>query len=121
MAPVNIGTRRELFVDRFLIDSMSNTHLRLARPERREVVFEANAPWEDDPAPDFSSGWQSSEIYLAYISWLEIPHYVDKHNMQNWTFNIKTRDSAGTPNESSSSAYETIDFTDFNNAYGYSY
>ncbi len=44
--PVDIGTR-EMFVDRSLIASMKNTRLALAHPERREVVMEANAPWED--------------------------------------------------------------------------
>ena len=47
MMPIRIGTRRELFVDGFLIDSMRNAQLQLAHPERHEVAFEADAPWED--------------------------------------------------------------------------
>ena len=38
MAPIDVGQRREPLVDRFLIESMSNTSLRLSRPERREVL-----------------------------------------------------------------------------------
>ncbi len=35
MAPIDIGNGRESLVDDFLIDSMRNSRLRLARPERR--------------------------------------------------------------------------------------
>ena len=66
MAPINIGTRRELFVDRLLIDSMSNTHLRLAHPERREVVLEADAPWEDSAFFPCSVIEQDERILLYY-------------------------------------------------------
>ncbi len=66
MAPIDIGTRRELFVDRFLIDSMSNTHLRLARPERREVALEADAPWEDGAFFPYSLIEQDGRVLLYY-------------------------------------------------------
>ncbi len=45
--PIEIGGRRELFVDNFLIDSMQNARLQLSHPERREVALEGDAPWED--------------------------------------------------------------------------
>jgi len=47
---VRIGERRELFVDEFLIAEMRGTRLALSKPERREVVFTADAPWEDNVA-----------------------------------------------------------------------
>jgi hypothetical protein len=44
---VDIGSRRELFVDRFLIDRMSGTaSLRLHRPVDRGPVLQFDAPWE---------------------------------------------------------------------------
>lgn len=43
---VEIGTRTELMVDRWLIDSQHNLSLVLNRPQRREVVLEMNQPWE---------------------------------------------------------------------------
>ena len=43
---VEIGTRRELFVDDFLIDRRDGLELRLQAPLPREVVLEHDAPWE---------------------------------------------------------------------------
>ena len=43
---VDIGSRRELFVDRYLIDELRGARLELNRPERREIVFRTDAPWE---------------------------------------------------------------------------
>lgn len=46
-ATVDIGSRRELFVDRFLIDRMTGTaQLRLHRPVDRGPVLRFDAPWE---------------------------------------------------------------------------
>jgi hypothetical protein len=42
----NIGSQLELFVDDWLIETMSNTSLRMHPPVRKEVVFNFNAPWE---------------------------------------------------------------------------
>lgn len=44
---IPIGTRRELFVDRFLVDTISGAaELKLQLPEPQEVVLETDAPWE---------------------------------------------------------------------------
>ncbi|MBM4003795.1 MAG: hypothetical protein FJ295_10980 [Planctomycetes bacterium] len=64
--PVDIGARRELFVDRFLIDFMTNARLELAHPERREVVFEANAAWESGTFFVYSVVQEGSKIRLYY-------------------------------------------------------
>ena len=43
---IEIGSRRELFVDDFLIDRRDGLELRLQAPVPREVVLEHDAPWE---------------------------------------------------------------------------
>lgn len=44
---VEIGSRRELFVDDFLIDTLrGDAELKLHHPVPREVVFRADRPWE---------------------------------------------------------------------------
>ena len=43
---IEIGTRRELFVDEFLIERRDGLELRLQSPVPREVVLEHDAPWE---------------------------------------------------------------------------
>lgn len=46
-APVEVGARRELFVDRALVAAVDGgAGLRLQRPEPREVVLVTDAPWE---------------------------------------------------------------------------
>ena len=45
-AAIDIGWRRELFVDDFLIDSLRGAQLRLQHPTPREVVITYNAPNE---------------------------------------------------------------------------
>ena len=45
--PLDIGTRRELFVDDFLIEKITGDAVQhLHRPEPREVVLVTDAPWE---------------------------------------------------------------------------
>lgn len=44
--PIAIGSRLELLVDDFLIDSMDGATLRLHQPEPQEVVITHDEPWE---------------------------------------------------------------------------
>lgn len=43
---LNIGSRRELFLDRHLIDSLDNTALKMGLPRREENVLTFDQPWE---------------------------------------------------------------------------
>lgn len=44
--PIDLGSRRELFLDRYLIDSLSRLELRLHRPVDRGPVLAFDKPWE---------------------------------------------------------------------------
>jgi hypothetical protein len=44
--PVDIGSRRELFVDDFLIDKLENVRLELQHPQPQEITFACDKPWE---------------------------------------------------------------------------
>ncbi|MCK5805311.1 MAG: hypothetical protein KAI66_20950 [Lentisphaeria bacterium] len=45
--PIQVGNRRELFVDHFLIDTLSGgARLRLHSPTPREIAVKLDAPWE---------------------------------------------------------------------------
>ncbi|MDA1014777.1 MAG: hypothetical protein O3A00_10040, partial [Planctomycetota bacterium] len=44
--PIDIGSRRELFVDQHRIERLDGVRLELHRPVRREVVFRSDAAWE---------------------------------------------------------------------------
>ena len=43
---VDIGSRRELFVDRFLIEELKGTRLELQKPVERGTVLRYDKPWE---------------------------------------------------------------------------
>ena len=45
-APIDIGARRELFVDHLLVDKMTATSLQLHRPVDRGPVLQFDQPWE---------------------------------------------------------------------------
>ena len=44
--PVQVGNRRELFVDRLLIDKLDNARLSLHTPRAQEIVLKFNKPWK---------------------------------------------------------------------------
>ena len=43
---IDIGSRRELFVDKYVIENMDGAELRLHRPTPRDVVIVQDQPWE---------------------------------------------------------------------------
>ena len=45
--PIDIGTRRELFVDHCLIDALDGLELKLHEPHPGEVAVRFDDPWED--------------------------------------------------------------------------
>jgi hypothetical protein len=45
-ATIDIGSRRELFVDDYLISAMNGAKLKLHKPEPREVALVCDRPWE---------------------------------------------------------------------------
>ena len=64
--PVHIGSRLELLVDDFLIETMTgDARLQLHRPVRREIVFRTDAPWEGN-ASGYHSVFQDGDIYRVY-------------------------------------------------------
>lgn len=69
-APVDIGTRRELFVDDALVESLSGAaRLELHRPVPREIVLEHDAPWEGTGS-GYHSVFRDGDIYrLYYKAW----------------------------------------------------
>ena len=44
--PIDLGSRRELFVDGYLIDKLTGAELRLQTPRDEGVAFALDKPWE---------------------------------------------------------------------------
>ena len=64
--PVHIGSRLELMVDDALISSMTGgARLQLHRPERRDIVFETDRPWEGN-ACSYQSLFVEDGVYRMY-------------------------------------------------------
>ena len=65
MTMINIGSRRELFVDHFLIDRLDQTSLRLHEPVSGGVAIKLDRPWEG-PANFGVSVFAHRGRYLLY-------------------------------------------------------
>jgi hypothetical protein len=46
IAPIDLGSRRELFVDSLLVDRLKKASLHLHEPQPREVVLQHDTAWE---------------------------------------------------------------------------
>lgn len=63
--PINIGSRRELLVDRHLIEQMDGVRLELHRPTSREVALVRNKPWEGNVS-GYTTVFQDGDLYRMY-------------------------------------------------------
>ncbi|MCX7825616.1 MAG: hypothetical protein N2689_08655 [Verrucomicrobiae bacterium] len=62
---INIASRRELFVDDFLIERMTGAELRLHKPEAREVALVCDAPWEGNTSAYYAI-FRDGDRFRAY-------------------------------------------------------
>lgn len=73
--PIDIGSRRELMVDDYLIDSMSaSLRLQLHKPVRRNVALVTNAKWEGNACAYSSLFHDGSKFRMYYTA----NHYVNR-------------------------------------------
>jgi hypothetical protein len=64
--PIDIGSRLELLVDDYLIDSMSgDAKLHLHKPEPKEVVLVTDEPWEGNTCAYYTI-FQDDDLYRMY-------------------------------------------------------
>ncbi|NNE90691.1 MAG: hypothetical protein HKN23_03510 [Verrucomicrobiales bacterium] len=69
-APIDIGERRELFVDRHIVEKISgDAELRLHQPVPREIVLEHDAPWEGSGSGYHSLFHDGEKYRLYYKAW----------------------------------------------------
>lgn len=64
-APIDLGSRRELLVDHFLIDRLDNVRLVLNRPRDEGPVIQFDAPWEGLFC-GYATIIKDGDRYLAY-------------------------------------------------------
>ena len=64
--PIDVGTRRELFVDHHLIDRLKNqARLELHKPVPHEVVLVTDRPWEGNTCAYYTI-FQDKDVYRMY-------------------------------------------------------
>jgi hypothetical protein len=67
---IDIGSRRELFVDEFLVDRLAGkAALRLHQPVPREIAIEHNAPWEGSGSGYHSIFKDGDRYRMYYKAW----------------------------------------------------
>jgi hypothetical protein len=67
---IDIGSRRELFVDDFLIDKMTGkAEQRLHQPQIREIAIKHDAPWEGSGSGYHSVFKDGDKYRMYYKSW----------------------------------------------------
>ena len=64
--PIDIGSRRELFVDDFLIDSINGAERRLHQPTPRNVAVATDLPWEGNGV-GYVTVIQDDDLYRMYF------------------------------------------------------
>ena len=89
-----LGDRRELFVDRFLIDKLQGTELTLERPRPENIVVRFDQPWEGAFCA-YATVLLDSPIYRLYYRGVpnsgqdgrpeEVTCYAESHDGIMWT------------------------------------
>lgn len=96
--PIDIGSRRELFVDRYLIDKLDGARLTLHHPQAREVAIRFDQPWEGNTS-GYPTVMRDGELFrMIYrghrMTWesgkLQMSHspvvcYAESRDGINWT------------------------------------
>lgn len=92
--PVDIGSRRELFVDDFLIDTRERVELRLHRPAPREVVVVHDQPWEGSGS-GYHTIFRDGPIYRMYYKAWQLSPTKGKLNVPHPTLGAYAESSDG--------------------------
>ena len=69
---LEIGSRRELFVDYYLVDSMDNVELKLHEPRNEGVALQLDQPWES-PYACYFTVFKEEDRYRMYYRGLNDP------------------------------------------------
>lgn len=75
---IDLGSRRELFIDDYLIDSMQHAQLLVHQPVREDVAMHFDAPWEGNGCGYFTVLHDTQEgVFRMYYHAWQIPTGVE--------------------------------------------
>lgn len=89
--PLQIGSRRELFVDEALIESKKNAELTLHPPTAGDVAFVCDAPWEGNISAYYSI-FQDGDRYRMYYRGAHFDETTKKPTHPEFTCYAESRD-----------------------------
>ena len=79
---IDIGSRRELFIDNFLIQRMRRARLQLHKPTPRDIAVEFDAPWEGNTSCYYTV-FQDGDLFRMYYRGSHFDHQTGKVRAQN--------------------------------------
>jgi len=95
MTAIDIGSRRELFIDEWLIEEMREVGLKLQQPVPREVAIVHDAPWEGNTCC-YHTVFRDGDLFKMYYrgshydettasaAHVEVPCYAESRDGINW-------------------------------------
>jgi len=89
--PIDVGTRRELFVDDFLIARMDGAELKLHKPEPRDVALVCDRPWEGNTSAYYTV-FRDGERFRAYYRGSHFDEKTKKATHPEFTCYAESRD-----------------------------
>jgi len=90
-APIDIGSRRELFVDDFLIATAAGVGLRLHKPVAREVSLVCDRPWEGNTSAYYAI-FQDGGRFRAYYRGSHVDETTKKRSHPEFTCYAESED-----------------------------
>lgn len=88
---VDIGSRRELFVDDFLVASKSNVELKMHPPTAKDVALVCDAPWEGNISAYYTI-FQDGDLYRMYYRGAHFDEKTKKATHPEFTCYAESRD-----------------------------
>ena len=76
-ATLDIGSRLELFVDDYLIESMEGVRLKLHEPRSAGKIISFDKPWEGNTS-DYHTVFRDGDSYRMYYAGTSHPDYADQ-------------------------------------------
>jgi hypothetical protein len=88
---VEIGNRRELFVDDYLIDRLQGAELKMHRPAPQEVVLVCDAPWEGNTSAYYTL-FADGERFRMYYRGSHVEEKTKKETHPQFTCYAESKD-----------------------------
>lgn len=85
--PLDIGNQRELFIDDYLVGSMKNVEFLVHKPQREELAFTGDAPWEGNGCLHVTVFQADGFYHMYYHAWhLDVEDGSNESRPVKWAY-----------------------------------